>query len=288
MPVTRPVITLITDFGSTDAYVGAMKGVILSIEPGARIVDVSHDIPRGDVQHAAWVLSQSYPWFPNDSLHVVVVDPGVGGARRPILVSTENHFFLAPDNGVLSWVYRREELYGAWELTEAEFFRKPVAMTFHGRDIFAAVAGWMFKGLDSSRFGEPIEDHAGLSRFEIPVPAEIRPKVWKGCILHADRFGNLLTNLTTREVPLDETGLPAAQLIKTRAGEFRQVSRCYEEGDPGTPSLVLGGTGFYEIAVRNESAAAALGLSRGNEVAVLVKSEFKEFTPEEQDRSFLI
>ena len=284
MSLIRPCVTLITDFGTASGYVGAMKGAIFSVDPDTRLVDITHDITPGAIQEAAFVLAQAYPCFPDDSVHIVVVDPGVGGPRKPILVSTEKHFFVAPDNGVLSYVFQREEVYGAWELNEDQFFRKPVSEVFHGRDIFGPVGAWLFKGIDSARFGTPITEWV---KFPIPTPAEVRPQAWKGAILHVDRFGNLITNLTTKEVPLEAEKRPAAIKAITKSGEITRFCRYYAEAEEEIPFMLLGSSGYYEIAIRGGSAAATLNLKAGNEVGVLVKAEFQGMQSDE-DTSFLV
>ncbi len=159
----RPCVTLITDFGTADHYAGTMKGVILNINPDVQIVDICHQIAPYDIFEAAYALVQSYRFFPPDTIHLVVVDPGVGTGRRPILASTGQYRFVAPDNGALSLLFAREENARVWHITADHYFLNPVSNTFHGRDIFAPVAGWLSKGLQEDKFGEPITDYVRFS-----------------------------------------------------------------------------------------------------------------------------
>jgi hypothetical protein len=266
--MARRCVSLITDFGLSGPFAGAMKGTILRINPEVNVVDVTHTITPGDILEAAFVLSCSFRYFPERSIHVVVVDPKVGSARRALLASIENHYFLAPDNGVLSYIFTREELYGVFSLTEEHFFQQPLSSTFHGRDIFAPVAGWLSKGVDSSQFGEPVTDYLVL---DIPKPNEVRPKAWKGSILYVDNFGNLITNLTPEHIPLDEEGYPAVAKVLHLHGEITKFRRYFAEFADKDPFLILGSSGYYEIAINNDSAAKVLGLKAGSEIGAIGK-----------------
>jgi S-adenosylmethionine hydrolase len=161
------IITLTTDFGLNDHFVGTMKGVILGINPDAEIVDICNSVQSFDILEGALTIAQSYRYFPVDTINMVIVDPGVGSARRPILVTTEKHRFIAPDNGVLSLVYDREERISVRHITSEHYFLQPTSKTFHGRDIFAPIAAWLSKGLDAAKFGDEITDYA---RFTMPRP----------------------------------------------------------------------------------------------------------------------
>lgn len=267
----RRIVTLTTDFGLDGPYVGAVKGAILSVNPQAHIVDIAHAIPPGDVAAAAFVLGAACTAFPEGTLHLAVVDPGVGSSRRPLFVSTENHYFIGPDNGVFTHVLNREELYGVFELAEEQYFRNPVSPTFHGRDIFAPVAGWFTKGIDSARFGPPVSDMASLVRLPFTQPTEVKPKAWKCAIIYVDHFGNLVTNLSPRQVPLDEGGRPDVAKAVTKKGEVAHFVRFYQEGPDGVPAMYFGSSGYYEIGVKNGSAAQTMGLVRGSEIGVIAK-----------------
>src|SRR5689334_5050186 len=176
VPLQR-MITLTTDFGLTEHYVGAMKGVIYSINPSVQLVDITNAVQSFDILDGAIAISQAYSYFPKDTVHIVVVDPGVGGTRRPILANVGQYLFVAPDNGVLSLVYEREERVTVRHITAEHYFRQPVSNTFHGRDIFAPVAGYLSKGLDVMKFGEEITDY---TRFAAPRLKSVGPNSWKG------------------------------------------------------------------------------------------------------------
>src|SRR5579871_4503494 len=182
-----PILTLTTDFGLSDHYVGVMKGVILSICPRARIVDISHGVGAYAIAEGAFTVAQSYPYFPRGAVHVVVVDPGVGTARRPILAQAAGQFFVAPDNGVLSMIYSRESA-KVRMIASDRYFLRPVSNTFHGRDIFSPVAAHLAAGVRPAQFGKLIEDYLRLN-FEMPVRTGRR--AWTGTILKIDRFGNM-------------------------------------------------------------------------------------------------
>src|ERR1700730_16564226 len=174
-----------------------MKGVILGINPEANIVDITHSVLAHDILDGALTIGSAYKYFPPRTVHVVVVDPGVGTERRPILVAGDQHYFVAPDNGVLSSVYEQSEALYAWHIISEHYFRQPVSKTFHGRDIFAPVAAWLTKSWQSSAFGEPITDFV---RFGIPK-AKVAGDTVKGTVLHSDHFGNLVTNITVEDAP---------------------------------------------------------------------------------------
>ncbi len=268
MAEQRRVITLITDYGEKGPFAGALKGAILNINPDAQVVDITHSVSSGDILEAGFILSCAYRYYPVGTIHIVVVDPKVGSERRALLISTENHYFLAPDNGVLSYVFAREEIYNAISLTEDHFFLKPTSHTFHGRDIFAPVAAWLSRNVESARFGEPVEDYL---RLDIPRPAAIRDKAWKGTVLFVDNFGNLITNFTPEEVPLDEQGYPAVAKVLHTRGEITKTRRYFAEFTEREPFLLLGSSGYYEIAINNGSAAQELGLKAGSDVGVLLR-----------------
>ena len=190
-----PVITLLTDFGSADHYTGAMKGVILGICPDAQLVDISHEITPYAIAEAAFTLSQAWTCFPAGTVHIVVVDPGVGSARRPILVEAASHHFVAPDNGVLTMLYDAVPAHEVREITASRYFRQPVSRTFHGRDVFAPVAAYLANGLAAAEMGDPIGDYLRLG---FSSPARTGEKTWAGTILKADHFGNLITNFDSK------------------------------------------------------------------------------------------
>ncbi|HTQ54496.1 MAG TPA: SAM-dependent chlorinase/fluorinase [Bryobacteraceae bacterium] len=254
MPV--PLITLTTDFGLSDHYVGTMKGVILSICPRARIVDISHGIGAYEIAEGAFTLAQAYRYFPRRTVHVVVVDPGVGTARRPILVEAAKQYFVAPDNGVLSMICAREK-HKARAITNERYFLKPVSQTFHGRDIFAPVGAHLAAGVAPARFGKLIADHL---RQDFDKPVRTGRRAWTGAVLKVDRFGNMVTNFSAAEFP--DLDLRAFEMA---AGPRRisATARHYAAYGPGEPFLIVGSAGYYEISVSQGSAAKLLGCAAG-------------------------
>ena len=240
-------ITLLTDFGSADYFVGAMKGVILSINPHATIVDITHEIPAQDVAAGAFTLLAAYDAFPTGTIHIAVVDPGVGSARRPIVVSATGQFFVGPDNGIFSYVYDREPDFEAFHITASEYFRHPVSTTFHGRDIFAPVAGALSNELDPSSFGPRISDPVRLSTSREPQ------------IIHIDHFGNLITSITRKDF------IDGATLL-VNGKPIRVFRKYFGEEESDEPFGIWGSAGFLEIAVNGGSAAEILGVKRGDRV----------------------
>jgi S-adenosylmethionine hydrolase len=251
-----PLITLTTDFGLSDHYVGTMKGVILSICSRARIVDISHGVGAYEIPEAAFTLAQAYRYFPRGAVHVVVVDPGVGTSRRPILAQAAGHYFIAPDNGVLSMIYAGEK-HKVRTISNARYFLPQVSNTFHGRDIFAPAAAHLASGVAPARFGKPIEDYL---RLDFDKPARTGRRTWTGAILKVDRFGNIVTNFSVADFPdLDKRAFEMA-VGPQRINVF---ARHYAERGPGEAFAIVGSTGFYEISVGQASAAKLLGCAAG-------------------------
>jgi S-adenosylmethionine hydrolase len=251
-----PLITLTTDFGLSDHYVGTMKGVILSICPRARIVDISHGVGAYEIAEAAFTLAQSYSYFPRGAVHVVVVDPGVGTSRRPILAVAAGQYFIAPDNGVLSMIYAREK-HRVRAIDNARYFLQPLSNTFHGRDIFAPVAAHLAGGVTPGRFGKTIADYL---RLDFDKPARTGRRTWTGTILKVDRFGNIVTNFSGADFPdLDKRDFEVA-VGPQRVSAF---ARHYAERGMGEAFLILGSAGYYEISVGQASAAKLLGCAAG-------------------------
>src|SRR4051812_28773302 len=182
-----------------------MKGVILGINPDAEIVDICNSVQSFDILEGALTIAQSYRYFPVDTINMVIVDPGVGSARRPILVTTEKHKFIAPDNGVLSLVYEREARISVRHITAEHYFLQPTSQTFHGRDIFSAVAAWLSKGVEAAKFGEEVTDYV---RFASPKVKKVNDRTLKGVVLKVDKFGNLVTNIRQEDAPQLTQELP--------------------------------------------------------------------------------
>ena len=258
------IITLTTDFGVSDHFVGTMKGVILGIHPEAKIVDLCNAVGSFDVLDGAMTLAQAYSYFPPDTIHLVVVDPGVGSARRPLLVATSRHYFIAPDNGVLSLVMDKEERISVRHITAEHYFLQPLSHTFHGRDVFAPCAAWMAKGVEPEKFGDEITDYV---RFAIPRPKQVAERTVKGVVLKTDRFGNLITNLTPENATfLFAEGAP----VKITVGQavVTRLSTNYAQGQPGECFAVLNSMGYLEIACNRGSASHVAHAGRGAEVMV--------------------
>ncbi|MGA9543257.1 MAG: SAM-dependent chlorinase/fluorinase [Candidatus Sulfotelmatobacter sp.] len=265
--MARPIITLTTDFGSNDHFVGTMKGVILEILPEAQIVDICHAVQAFDVLDGALTISQAYSYFPTRTIHVVVVDPGVGTERRPILASCDKYHFVAPDNGVLSLVYAREERMHVRHISSEHYYLQPVSNTFHARDIFSPVAAWLAKEVDSQKFGEEIDDYV---RFNAPKPKAVDENRLRGVVLKVDRFGNLITNITPKDAPMLFGANAQAFKIIVGSREITEIRNTYAEGAPGEVIAILGSMGFLEIAANRGAAAQLTGASKGNEVSIIL------------------
>ncbi|HZH90890.1 MAG TPA: SAM-dependent chlorinase/fluorinase [Pyrinomonadaceae bacterium] len=261
------LVTLLTDFGTADYFVGALKGAILSVNARARIVDLTHEIPAHDIRAGAFTLLAAYESFPRGTIHVAVVDPGVGSARRPLLVTTHRYFFVGPDNGLFSYVCEREQGVRVYQLTEEKFFRAPVSATFHGRDIFAPVAGALSNNVPPESFGELIDTRARLDPLA-PVRDEVGAAL-SAAIIHIDRFGNLVTNITRRELAGEEFEQGAKLEIGGR--EINSFRQFYAEGSgagSGELFAIWGSAGFLEVSCNGASAAQLLRVERGQPVRV--------------------
>lgn len=263
--MSRPIITLTTDYGTNDHLVGVLKGVILSINPDVSIVDITHNVIAHDVLDGALTIGQAYKYFPSKTIHLVVVDPGVGTARRPVLVAGDQHYFVAPDNGVLSSVYDQSEALYVWNIISEHYFRQPVSNTFHGRDIFAPVAAWLSKSWQTASFGEAITDFV---RFTIPKPKTAGNTI-KGIVLKVDHFGNLITNLTATDAPAFSAA-DGKFTIKVGNGQVTKMVPTFAGGAAGEAVAFIGSSGYLEIAVNKGNASRALGASRGVEVVAEV------------------
>jgi S-adenosylmethionine hydrolase len=261
------MVTITTDFGLTEPYVGAMKGVIYSINPKVQIVEITNSVQSFDVLDGALAISQAYNYFPKDTVHLVVVDPGVGGPRRPIIANIGQYSFVAPDNGVLSLVFEREERITVRHVTSEYYFHQPISNTFHGRDIFAPVAAYLSKGVDSSKFGEEITDYV---RFAAPRPKATETNAWKGLVLKTDKFGNLITNITPKDIPQIFDGSASAFKLTVGKAEITKLHTNYSEGAAGEIFAILGSTGFLEISTNKGSASRIAGADKGSEVAISV------------------
>ena len=257
------IITLTTDFGEADHFVGVMKGVILTIAPRARIVDITHQIPAFETQEAAFVAGETYRYFPKGTIHVVVVDPGVGSARRPILVEAAGQFFLGPDNGVLSLVTTKEKS-RVRHIANKKYFLPKVSQTFHGRDIFCPVAAHLAAGVKPALIGPRIEDYLRPTLME---PIRAGHRVWSGVVQKIDRFGNLITNFHISQFP-EVIRRPILMMAGVRSIEV--LVRHYAEASPGEPVVVVGSSGSLEVAINQGSAARILGCVSGTSVDLTI------------------
>lgn len=263
----RPTITLTTDFGTNDHFVGVMKGVILDIVPEAQIVDICHSVQAFDVLDGALTISQAYSYFPNRTVHIVVVDPGVGTARRPIIASCDKYHFVAPDNGVLSLVYAKESRMHVRHITADHYFLQPVSNTFHARDIFSPIAAYLAKEVDSLKFGDEVEEYV---KFSAPKPKPVEANRLRAVVLKVDRFGNLITNITPQDVPALFAAEAKGFKIVVGNKEITEIRNAYAEGAPGEVMAILGSMGFLEIAANRGAAAQLTGAGKGSEVSIIL------------------
>jgi S-adenosylmethionine hydrolase len=265
------IVTLTSDFGNKDSFAGSMKGVLLKINPQTQIVDISHEIGPQDIWEAAFTLKTAYNYFPKGTVHLAVVDPGVGSGRRPIIVVTESYYFVGPDNGIFSLIFQEAERLRVHHITASHYYLSSPGPTFHGRDIFAPVAAWLTKGIPSGNFGEEIEDYVKLN---VPVPKK-SPNGIDGHVIHIDRFGNLITNITFTDI---QTLLPEganAELISisTAGKEIKGLKNFYAESTPGEPGAIINSSGYLEIFLFKQNARTALSIKRGETVKLTLQPQ---------------
>ena len=261
--MTRPIITLTTDFGLTDHFVGVMKGVILGIQPAAQMIDISHGVQPFEIADGAFTIAQAYRYFPKKTIHVVVVDPGVGSARRPLLAEMAGQYFIAPDNGVLSMIFAREKP-KVRHITSERYFLHPVSRTFHGRDVFSPVAAHLASGVTPAKFGKRIEDYL---RAPFGEPAQTGKHTWTGTILKADHFGNLATNFHIDRFPAIRRH---AFSLRVGSRTITRLALTFSECAPGELFVMAGSSGYLEVAVSQGSAAIALGCGAGSPVKLTI------------------
>ena len=259
--MTHSIITLVTDFGSKDHYVGAMRGVILGINPHATIVDITHQISPQSIVEGAFLLSSVYTYFPQGTIHLAVVDPGVGSERKPILVKGENYFFIGPDNGVFGLIYEQLKKISVFELTNSHFFLNPVSSTFQGRDIFAPVAAYLSLGVSPLKMGKETKN---FQRLSLPKPILGEKKI-KGKVMYIDSFGNLISNITVNQ--LKKLGKSFGK-IKIHENVIFGLSKNYQEVKKGTLLAIIGSSNFLEISVRDGSAKKKLRCKEGDDIKV--------------------
>ena len=263
------LITLLTDFGTEDYFVAAVKGVILDANPNARVVDITHCIAPQDIEAAAFTLLAAYPSFPRGTIHLAVVDPGVGSSRRPILIRASEQFFVGPDNGIFSYVCEQSAGLEIFHLTNTKYFRHPVSPTFNGRDVFAPVAAALSTGVKPVELGEKVQDYLKLQ----PLKVESSPAgEMAGRIIHIDRFGNCVTNITQADLTPDMIAAGARLRLRRKVVKSFRSYFAEDTGSKDRIFAIWGSAGFLEIAADGESAAKLLNVRRGDSVVTSVRS----------------
>lgn len=253
------IVTLTTDFGNKDGYVGAVKGVLLKVNPQIRVIDITQDISPFNILEGAMVLNSFYQFFPRGTIHLVVVDPGVGGKRKGVLIQTDNYFFVGPDNGVFSFVFEKEKIRQMVDLTNSRYFLHKPSSTFHARDIFAPVSAFLSLGVEIKEFGSLSRE---CYKFKLPQP-KFRENGLSGEIIHIDRFGNLISNISSEL-------LPEGKRIQVKIGQRRikSLSRFYSEERKGELVALIGSSNFLEIAVNQGNAQRLLKAKIGDKITV--------------------
>ena len=262
--MSRPCVSFLSDFGQRDYYVASVKGVILDVCPETTIVDISHAVEPHNVMEAAFTLAAAYACFPARSLHLVVVDPGVGSDRKPIIARADEHAFVAPDNGVLSLIFERENITEVVEIQNESFFRKPVSPTFHGRDIFAPVIAHLARGVPFAEFGPASTNFVTVDLGSVRCDD---PETVRGAVIHIDHFGNVITNIQGSHLsgPLDDTGSSQVEIDGKKIDKHYNY---YAEAEPDEIFSIIGSSGHLEVAARSRSASRLLGVGVGAEVRV--------------------
>lgn len=265
MPTAISLITLLTDFGDRDSFVASMKGVILNINPQARIVDLSHKVAPQQIEEAAYLLKTSYRYFPEGTVHVAVVDPGVGSTRRPLLVTTSRYFFVAPDNGLLSNIFQEELSVEVRQIENRQYRLDSEGATFDGRDLFAPAAAWLTRGQPPGSFGRLIRDFVRLPAGE---PAWEGSKL-AGRIVYVDHFGNLISNLTPLHVKEVQGKTRKSEVTIRLAGiTIEGLTSCYADGARDAPRALINSNGQVEVFVKEGSAAELLKVGRGESIQI--------------------
>jgi len=252
---SHKIITLITDFGYKDPFVGQMKGVILKISPHVKIVDITHDISSHNIEEASFFLYTTFKYFPEESIHIVVVDPEVGSGRKALALKSQEHYFLAPDNGVLSYVIK-DKPFKAVSIENEKYILKKESPTFQGRDIFAPTAAWLSRGVSLEEFGRAVPDPVLI---DVSMPYQIQGKII-GKIIHIDKFGNAITNIETKKEMINHVRINNLKL---------QIVNCYSES-PQKPAAIINSDGFVEIFIYQGSAEKTLNLKKDDSVEVIL------------------
>ncbi len=269
------IITLLTDFGIRDGFVAAMKAVILNINPRVRIVDISHEVPPQDVNYANFILYSCYRYFPKRTIHLCVVDPGVGTKRRILCVQTKGYYFIVPDNGLLSLTLTEEKVKKIVNLTNRKYFLKPISATFHGRDIFASTAAHLSRGLKMEELGGRVPN---LYTPKITTPTICRKDTLGGEIIHIDRFGNLVTNITDKVfrdftedmLRIKKKNSHLKECIKIGKYRITKINKSYSQSERKELLAIFGSLGLLEISVNFGNAHQVLKAKRGDKVKIIL------------------
>lgn len=258
------IITLLTDFGNQDAYVGIMKGVIAKINPSVNVIDICHSVPPQDIFNGAYLLYTSYKYFPRKTIHVAVVDPGVGSTRDIICVETRDYFFLTPDNGLLSLIIQEERPKNIFRVMNNEYFLPSPSNTFHGRDVFAPVAAYLSKGTKPHQLGSMVSQ---LRQIDFPQPGYKSTGQIEGQIIYIDRFGNLITNIReihTKDLEINEKHIE----IKIGKKKVIGLNNTYTDVKIGRPLVLLGSAGFLEVSINQGNAQKYFGVDKGSKIII--------------------
>ncbi len=267
-PQKSPVVTLTTDFGYRDPFIGMMKGVILGINPLAKIADITHDIAPYDIREAALTIGTSYTYFPSKTVHIVVVDPGVGSGRRPILVVTDQHYFIGPDNGIFSLIFSsKTEVLEVIHMTSEHYFLPQRGTTFQGRDVFAPAAAWLTRGVETTKLGDMITDYVTL---QLPAVSKPAKTAIEGEIIYIDRFGNCMTNIKSADLDELISSRPEVKIKVVTKNKQTELKSFYSQvSDKGLYSLI-NSSGYLELFVFKGNASASFDMKIGDPVSVML------------------
>ncbi len=261
--MANPIITLTTDFGLHDAFVGIMKGVMLQIHSKVKIIDICHNISPHNILEASYIIGSAYSYFPKKTIHVIVIDPGVGSERKPIIALTDDYYFVAPDNGVLSYVYHQECNTRVFHITEKKYFRSSISTTFHGRDLFAPVGAWLATGVPPEEFGQEIINY---KKFDVPQPVFLQANFYEFKIIHIDHFGNLITSIQKEFFQKNLSNGPGRGfLLEISDRKIRQLSPHFASLQKGAEiGAIIGSSGHIEIFSYQNRADQLLGVHAGD------------------------
>ena len=266
MPSAISVVTLLTDFGARDHFVASMKGVILGINSQARLVDLSHSVTPHSIEEAAFLLNSCYHYFPDGTVHMVVVDPGVGSSRRGLVVTTSRFFFIAPDNGVLSYIYQNELSVEVRQIENRQFRLDSDGATFEGRDLFAPSAAWLTRGQVPGSYGRLVTDY---ERISLPQP-EVRKGILQGRVAYVDHFGNLITNISPSDIKaLQEISKKTDITIRVGNASISGLKTHYEQGSSESPAALVNSNGQIEVFLKIRKASEHLGVTIGDAVEIM-------------------